>query len=180
MLFRSVDALAARLNTTADGAARYTLTLQPAGEGAAARIHIARTEHGSHYERLLPRDFFASAEYGRIAELARTLSGFIGEGAFVQRGESRHEVATFREAIDWLFEHAKRGQTIQRYKGLGEMNPAQLWETTLNPEVRRLMQVRIEDAMAADEVFTTLMGDEVEPRREFIEKNALSVANLDV
>ncbi|NBU26290.1 MAG: DNA gyrase subunit B, partial [Gammaproteobacteria bacterium] len=183
-----VDALSARLNTTADGAARYTLTLQPAaapaGEGApaapAARIHIARTEHGSHYERLLPRDFFASAEYGRIAELARTLSGLIGEGAFVQRGESRHEVSTFREAIDWLFEHAKRGQTIQRYKGLGEMNPAQLWETTLNPEVRRLMQVRIEDAMAADEVFTTLMGDEVEPRREFIEKNALSVANLDV
>jgi DNA gyrase subunit B len=183
-----VDALTARLNSGADGAARYTLTLQPAaapaGEGApagpAARIHIARAEHGSHYERLLPRDFFASAEYGRIAELARTLSGLIGEGAFVQRGESRHAVTTFREAIDWLFEHAKRGQTIQRYKGLGEMNPAQLWETTLNPEVRRLMQVRIEDAMAADEVFTTLMGDEVEPRREFIEKNALSVANLDV
>ncbi|MFM7798207.1 MAG: toprim domain-containing protein, partial [Planctomycetota bacterium] len=181
-----VDALTARLNSGADGAARYTLTLQPgaaqAGEGdaPAARIHIARAEHGSHYERLLPRDFFASAEYARIAELARTLSGLIGEGAFVQRGESRHEVSTFREAIDWLFEHAKRGQTIQRYKGLGEMNPAQLWETTLNPEVRRLMQVRIEDAMAADEVFTTLMGDEVEPRREFIEKNALSVANLDV
>jgi DNA gyrase subunit B len=180
-----VDALAARLNSGADGAARYTLTLQPAaapaGEGApAARIHIARAEHGSHYERLLPRDFFASAEYARIAELARTLSGLIGEGAFVQRGESRHDISTFREAIDWLFEHAKRGQTIQRYKGLGEMNPAQLWETTLNPEVRRLMQVRIEDAIAADEVFTTLMGDEVEPRREFIEKNALSVANLDV
>ena len=189
-----VDALTVRLNSGADGAARYTLTLQPgaaqAGEGdapaagaassAVARIHIARAEHGSHYERQLPRDFFASAEYARIAELARTLSGLIGEGAFVQRGESRHAVTTFREAIDWLFEHAKRGQTIQRYKGLGEMNPAQLWETTLNPEVRRLMQVRIEDAIAADEVFTTLMGDEVEPRREFIEKNALSVANLDV
>ena len=146
----------------------------------ATRPLITRTEHGSRFERFLPRDFFGSAEYQRIAALSRTLEGLIGEGAFVQRGETRREIASFREAIDWLFEHARKGQTIQRYKGLGEMNPSQLWETTLNPEVRRLMQVRIEDAIAADEVFTTLMGEEVEPRRDFIEKNALSVANLDV
>jgi DNA gyrase subunit B len=104
----------------------------------------------------------------------------IGPGAWVERGKERREVSTFGEAIDWLMNQAKQGQTIQRYKGLGEMNPEQLWDTTVNPDTRRLMQVRIEDAVAADEIFTTLMGDEVEPRREFIEKNALAVANLDV
>jgi DNA gyrase subunit B len=173
--------LLARLNQIADGAARYQIDLQPAAEGAGiARLHVTKDEHGSRFDRHLTRDFFDSPEYQRIADLSRTLAGLIEEGAYVKRGESRHEIGSFKQAIDWLFEHAKRGQTIQRYKGLGEMNPDQLWETTINPETRRLMQVRIEDAVAADEVFTTLMGDEVEPRREFIEKNALSVANLDV
>jgi DNA gyrase subunit B len=173
--------LASRLDVVADGNATYTLTLQPTPNApGVGRIHISKSEHGSRFDKYLTRDFFDSSEYQRIAALSRTLAGLIGEGAFVRRGEARRDVASFKQAIDWLFDHAKRGQSIQRYKGLGEMNPAQLWDTTINPETRRLMQVRIEDAVTADEVFTTLMGDEVEPRREFIEKNALAVSNLDV
>jgi DNA gyrase subunit B len=183
------------LNSLSDAARSYRISVREAepvrtegAEGEAlvapvsrgARVHVARLEHGSVSEKLLPREFFASAEYSRIAELGRTLNGLIGEGAYVLSGNQRHEIGSFKEAMRWLFEQAKKGQSIQRYKGLGEMNPDQLWDTTINPETRRLLQVRIEDAVAADDIFTTLMGEQVEPRREFIEKNALSVSNLDV
>jgi DNA gyrase subunit B len=168
------------LNALNDGTRTYHIEMRAASDGNAARVLVHKTEHGTPSNKYLPREFFESAEYQRIADLARTLSGLIGEGAFVTRNEERHEVGSFKEAMKWLFDQARKGQTIQRYKGLGEMNPEQLWETTINPESRRLMQVRIEDAVAADDIFTTLMGDQVEPRREFIEKNALSVANLDV
>ena len=101
-------------------------------------------------------------------------------GGYVAKGESKAEIDSFKAAMGWLMDQAKKGQAIQRYKGLGEMNPEQLWDTTINPETRRLIQVRIEDAVAADDLFTTLMGDQVEPRRDFIETNALRAGNIDV
>ncbi len=168
-----------RLNTLDDVSRRYRVTLETMASGG-HRVNLQRLEHGLSSEKHIPREFFESAEYLRIAELAQTLSDLIGPGAFIQRGEDRLQVASFKVAMHWLFEQAKKGQSIQRYKGLGEMNASQLWDTTINPETRRLMQVRIEDVVAADDIFTTLMGDAVEPRREFIEKNALQVSNLDV
>jgi len=168
-----------RLNSLDDVSRRYRVTVETMAAGG-HRINLQRLEHGLSSEKHIPREFFESAEYLRIAELAQTLSDLMGPGAFVQRGDDRQDVASFKVAMNWLFEQAKKGQSIQRYKGLGEMNASQLWDTTINPETRRLMQVRIEDVVAADDIFTTLMGDAVEPRREFIEKNALQVSNLDV
>jgi DNA gyrase subunit B len=159
----------------------YTATLDRGDEdGEGVRIAITREQHGISATRYLPREFFGSNEYRHIASLQTKLSDLLGEGAYVLRGERRANVTEFAEAVDWLMAEARRGQSIQRYKGLGEMNPDQLWDTTVNPATRRLMQVKIEDAVKADDIFTTLMGDQVEPRREFIEKNALTVANLDV
>src|ERR1700735_3044661 len=168
-----------RLNSLDDVSRRYRILVDSLPAGG-HRINLQRFEHGVKSEKHVPREFCDSAEYLRIAELAQTLSDLIGPGAFIRRGDDKHEVASFKAAMGWLFEQAKKGQSIQRYKGLGEMNATQLWDTTINPETRRLMQVRIEDAVAADDIFTTLMGDAVEPRREFIEKNALQVSNLDV
>jgi DNA gyrase subunit B len=168
-----------KLNALDDVSRRYRISVHTLASGG-HRIDLQRFEHGLSSERHIPREFFDSAEYLRIAELAQTLSDLMGPGAYIHRGDERQDVASFKVAMTWLFEQAKKGQSIQRYKGLGEMNASQLWDTTINPETRRLMQVRIEDAVAADDIFTTLMGDAVEPRREFIEKNALHVSNLDI
>jgi DNA gyrase subunit B len=171
--------LESRLNGLDDVSRRYRVSVHTTAAGG-HRIDLQRFEHGLSSEKHIPREFFDSAEYLRIAELAQTLSDLMGPGAYVIRGDQRQEVSSFKLAMNWLYDQAKKGQSIQRYKGLGEMNADQLWDTTINPETRRLMQVRIEDAVAADDIFTTLMGDAVEPRREFIEKNALQVSNLDV
>jgi DNA gyrase subunit B len=149
-------------------------------DGEGVRIAITRAHHGIETTRYLPREFFGTNEYRHIMALAAKVNDLLSEDSFIKRGEKQAPVTTFAEAVEWLMNEARRGQSIQRYKGLGEMNPDQLWDTTVNPETRVLLQVKIDDAVKADDIFTTLMGDQVEPRREFIEKNALTVENLDV
>ncbi len=172
--------LGQRLNADDTSAVRYEIALEDDSEQGSWLARINAINHNVGNERVMASDFFASSEYQNMMSLGEKLSDLLAEGAFVQRGERRADVNSFKQALDWLMREARRGQHIQRYKGLGEMNPEQLWETTLDASARRLLQVRIEDAVAADDVFTTLMGDQVEPRREFIETNALQVANLDV
>jgi DNA gyrase subunit B len=147
-------------------------------------LRIQRMYHGNAKISLIDADFVASPDYQVLANAAATFKGLIGEGALVRRGQGdkAKEIAIrdFHEAMSWLRDEAERGVSKQRYKGLGEMNPEQLWETTMDPNVRRLLKVQIEDAIAADQIFTTLMGDDVEPRRAFIELNALQAGNIDV
>jgi DNA gyrase subunit B len=174
------EALQTALRTTLsnDGASWAVTVDGTADEPQSLLLH--KGLHGVETTTALSMNFFGSPEYRQIADLGEQLAGFIEPGAAIERGDQRVEITTLREAVEWLLAQARKGQNIQRYKGLGEMNPDQLWETTINPESRRLMQVRIEDAVGSDEVFTTLMGDHVEPRRDFIERNALTVANLDI
>ncbi len=169
----------ATLNAGATGARTYSSVLNKVDDSAWT-VEVNRRQHGLDHRIELDRDFFLMPETKLLLKANRELDGLLGDGAMIMRGERKQDVTRFDQVVEWLMKEANRGLQISRYKGLGEMNPDQLWETTLNPESRRLMQVRIEDAIAADEVFTTLMGDEVEPRRDFIEKNALSVSNLDV
>jgi len=173
--------LEARMNAGLTSGQRYQSELMPGEDAHGFSATISKWTHGIvSTEQSISHEFFASAEYVRMAALGKQLDGLLSPGAYVQRGERREDVSTFKQALNWLLDEAKRGQYIQRYKGLGEMNPEQLWETTLDPDNRRLLQVQIEDAVGSDDIFTTLMGDQVEPRRDFIEQNALSVSNLDI
>ena len=175
-----LDALAAKLNRTGLGKPRYALKLQPATAQHPAALLITRLHMGEELTQVLPLSIFEYGELKPLREAAAVLHGLVREGAQIVRGNRAQAVASFADAQGWLLEEAKKGRQIQRFKGLGEMNPEQLWDTTVNPDTRRLLQVKIEDVVAADAIFSTLMGDVVEPRREFIEDNALKVANLDV
>jgi len=175
-----LEGLARKVNASGLGRAFYQLSVRPATAEHPAALEIKREHHGLATTQILPANFFTSPEFKPIADLAAQLADLIQPGAEIRRGNNSRAIANFAQAQSWLMDEAKKGRTIQRFKGLGEMNPEQLWETTVNPETRRLLQVTIEDAVAADQIFSTLMGDVVEPRRAFIEKNALRVSNLDI
>ncbi len=175
-----LDALEARLNRTGLGRPRYRVNAQIASDTQPAALVVTRMHMGESQIQVLPLSSFEMGELRPLRDAAAQLHGLLREGAKIVRGNREEPVSSFAQAHAWLLEEAKKGRQIQRFKGLGEMNPEQLWETTVNPDSRRLLQVRIEDAVAADQIFSTLMGDVVEPRRIFIEDNALKVANLDV
>ena len=169
----------ARLSNSQKSGLAYQASLREDKERNVWLPEVEVTSHGLASYVTFNRDFFGSNDYRTVVKLGANLSTLLGEGAYVQRGERRKAVSEFKEALDWLMNESTKRHTIQRYKGLGEMNPEQLWETTMDPTVRRMLKVTIEDAIAADQIFNTLMGDAVEPRRDFIESNALSVSNLD-
>lgn len=145
----------------------YTIAMTIFNHGVAKKVHFKA-------------DFFNSLDYRHLVELFHKTEGLLDTGAYVTRGDKKQPIENFREALEWLLKEGQKGLALSRYKGLGEMNPEQLWETTMDPETRRMLQVSIEDAVVADEMFTTLMGDQVEPRRNFIEENALAAENIDV
>ncbi|MEY3899122.1 MAG: topoisomerase (ATP-hydrolyzing) subunit [Pseudomonadota bacterium] len=175
----SAQALATAIN---DPMVRVSVNMDALS--AAHRLRIERQHHGNLRLSVIDAEFVDSPDYGLLFEAAATFKGLIGPGALIRRGSGEkmrdHAIGDFRQAMAWLRDEAERGVSKQRYKGLGEMNPDQLWETTMDPAVRRLLRVQIEDAIAADQIFATLMGDEVEPRRAFIETNALAAGNIDV
>jgi DNA gyrase subunit B len=172
--------LEAKLNAKGIGRPRYRVTVQTATEDYTGALVVEKQHNGLVVYQTLAATQLIQGELRLLTEVAGVLNGLIQAGAYVQRGGKKQAIARFIDAQAWLLEEAKKGRTIQRFKGLGEMNPEQLWETTVNPETRRLLKVKIEDAVAADEIFSTLMGELVEPRREFIEENALKVGNLDI
>jgi len=157
----------------------YKVVVEEDSERHTANFNVEVMEHGIPHNFIFNHEFFMGTGYAKIADMGAELQDVLEEGAYLQRGERVLPIESFKKTLEWLLHEARKGHYIQRYKGLGEMNPEQLWETTMDPETRRMLQVTIEDAVAADQIFTTLMGDEVEPRRAFIDSNALRVANLD-
>jgi DNA gyrase subunit B len=174
----ATDASRAIYNALAKNAPKAHIERDPTSDGW--RLRLEKLVHGNRVETVLDHAFVGSGDYAQIVNTSQMLAGLLHVGAQVRRGETARSVKSFKEGLDWLLSEAKGGMSIQRYKGLGEMNPEQLWETTMDPEKRILLKVQVEDAIGADEIFSTLMGDDVEPRRQFIEKNALGAMNLDV
>ncbi|MDX1803698.1 MAG: toprim domain-containing protein, partial [Alcanivorax sp.] len=174
------EQLGARVNAISDASQQFTISAQQDQERGLYLPRVQVLAHGVPREYRVTLDFLQSPDYQKIKALGETLEGLLAEDAYVQRGEAKRPIRHFAEALEWLMVQARRGTSIQRYKGLGEMNAEQLWETTMDPESRRMLQVTIEDAIASDQIFTCLMGDDVDPRRQFIESNALQVSNLDI
>ena len=174
------EQLRERLDGKTEASVSYSVSVKTDEDSNQFGIQLDRRLHGLTTPIRLSSEFFSGADYQQIGQFIQQAGDLFGAESYVRRGERSQVVGQFSEAYNWLMKEARKGLNIQRYKGLGEMNPDQLWETTMDPENRRLLKVRIEDAIAADEVFTTLMGDHVEPRRDFIEANALNVSNLDV
>jgi DNA gyrase subunit B len=174
------DQLSERLLSVAAKGSKYSVVVRKDQERQLYFPVVKLLSHGVESETEYHHEFFSSGEYRSLIALGETLNSLIEEDGYFQRGEKVLQTRVFADGLNWLMTEARKGYNIQRYKGLGEMNPEQLWETTMDPDVRRMLKVTVEDAIAADQMFTTLMGDQVEPRREFIEDNALSVANLDI
>lgn len=174
-----LDTLQARMNSVEKSGEVYTVGLRHDSERNYWLPEIQIKAHGLTNHILFNHDFYSSNDYRTVTELGNKLDSLLEDDAYVMRGERKQEVQTFKAALDWLLAEGSRRLSVQRYKGLGEMNPEQLWETTMDPSQRRMLQVTIDDAIAADQIFNTLMGDHVEPRRAFIEDNALAVSNLD-
>ncbi|MEZ5568421.1 MAG: DNA topoisomerase (ATP-hydrolyzing) subunit B [Halioglobus sp.] len=174
------DQLSERLQTVDPSHGLFSVVMRRDQERQLYFPVVKVLAHGTETETEYHHEFFASGEYRSMVALGNTVNNLIDEDGYFQRGDKTFATRSFAEGFSWLMAEARKGYSIQRYKGLGEMNPDQLWETTMDPEVRRMLRVTIDDAIAADQIFTTLMGDQVEPRRDFIEENALSVANLDV
>jgi DNA gyrase subunit B len=177
--YASARASVDRINRRLAGS-QVEIALEAEPDSEAIRLRVRRNEHGNWRTTNVDSSFFEGGDYQQLRKTGLVLQGLLGPDARIRRNDKEHPVSVFKDALDWLLEQAKGGLTLQRYKGLGEMNPEQLWETTMDPTTRRLLRVQIEDGITADEVFTKLMGELVEPRREFIEQNALGVKNLDI